>query len=53
MGVLCKLVGDYYAPVIPPTATVLINAILAELHASALGGHVTFRKIVLCTFLVA
>ena len=55
MGVLCKLLGDYYAPVIPPSATELISAILSELHASALGGHLSFKKdapIVLETFLV-
>ena len=44
MGVLCRLIGDYYAPVIPPTASELIRAILSELHASALGGHLSFKK---------
>ena len=44
MGVLCKLLGDYYAPVIPPNDDVLIESILSELHSSALGGHLSFKK---------
>ena len=36
--------GDYYAPIIPVSDSALVDAILSELHASALGGHLSFRK---------
>ena len=41
---LCRLIGDYYAPVIPPSDSDLITALLSELHGSVLGGHISFRK---------
>ena len=43
-GIVCKLILDYYAPVIPPNGHDLKRAILLELHASGLGGHVSFKK---------
>ena len=42
--VLCKLVEDVFVPVVPPRED-LINAILTELHASALGGHLSEKKL--------
>ena len=44
MNVLCKLIGDYFAPVLPPNNHELISAVLSELHGSALGGHLSFKK---------
>ncbi len=43
-GILCKLVGDYHAPVIPPTDDDLKRLIMLEVHSSGLGGHVAFKK---------
>ena len=42
--VVCKLVQDYYAPVIPPSDLDLKRLIMLELHASGLGGHVSSDK---------
>ena len=42
--VVCKLVHDYYAPVIPPSDHDLKHLICLELHAGGLGGHVSFDK---------
>ena len=41
---MCKLLDDYYAPVIPPSDHDLKKLIMIEVHASGLGGHVGFRK---------
>ena len=43
-NVVCKLVEDLYAPVIPPTDQDLKRLILLEIHASGLGGHLGFDK---------
>ena len=43
-NVVCKLINDYYAPVIPPSCTDLKQLICMELHASGLGGHLGFDK---------
>ncbi len=43
-GVACKLVEDKFCPIVPPTDNDLIHAILSELHAAALGGHLSFKK---------
>ena len=43
-GIICKLISDYYAPVIPPNSSDLKRAIMLEMHASGLGGHVLFKK---------
>ena len=43
-GVVCKLVYDEFAPVIPGNDT-LRSVILREYHASALGGHMGEKKL--------
>lgn len=43
-GVLCKIVGDTFCPVIPRNGT-LVPVILRELHCSALGGHLGKAKL--------
>ena len=44
-GLVVKLVSDQFVPVIPGDAQELQEAILRELHASALGGHLGRRKL--------
>ncbi len=41
---LCRLANDTFMPVIPPRRE-LVDAILADLHASALGGHLSEKKL--------
>ena len=43
-GVLCRLVEDVYVPVLPSSDRDLVDAVCAELHSSALGGHLSVRK---------
>ena len=43
-GVLCKLQGDLYAPVIPPGAAELKRLLFLEVHMAVLGGHLGFHK---------
>ena len=43
-GVVCKLIRDHYAPVIPPSDNDLKQLLCLELHAGGLGGHVSFDK---------
>ena len=43
-GIVCKLIADCYTPVIPPSSADLKQAIMLEMHASGLGGHVSFKK---------
>ena len=42
---LCKLVGDHFCPILPKSDVTLINCVLADLHCSALGGHVGPKKL--------
>ena len=44
-GVICKVIGDYFAPVIPNDNKDLVAVILQDLHTSALGGHLGKRKL--------
>ena len=41
--VLCKLIGDHFAPIVPRD-DVLVQIILCDIHASALGGHLAEAK---------
>ena len=43
--VLCKLVADVFCPVLPKSDVALIDCVLADLHSSALGGHVGPKKL--------
>ena len=43
-GVVCKIVYDEFAPVIPGNNTLCL-VILREYHASALGGHMEEKKL--------
>ena len=43
-GVICRLQGDYFAPVIPPSDADLKRLVFTELHSSGLGGHLALRK---------
>ncbi len=36
--------NDKFCPIVPASDNDLVDAILGELHASALGGHLSFRK---------
>jgi Integrase zinc binding domain len=38
-------VGDTFCPVIPTSDSTSINVILSDLHSSALGGHLGFKKL--------
>ena len=44
-GVLCKLVKDTFCPIIPDCTSITVNVVLGDLHASALGGHLGYRKL--------
>ncbi len=41
---LCRLVEDVYVPVLPNLDKELVDAVCSELHNSALGGHLSVRK---------
>ena len=41
---VCKLIKDHYAPVVPPNDHDLKHVIMLELHSSALGGHLSVAK---------
>ena len=43
--VLCKLVGDHFCPVLPDNQSSTIDVVLSDLHSSALGGHLGYRKL--------
>lgn len=43
-GIACRLIGDYYAPIIPASDTDLIRLICLEVHSSGLGGHLGYDK---------
>ena len=42
---LCKLVGDHFCPVLPDNTSSTIDVVLSDLHSSALGGHLGYRKL--------
>lgn len=44
-GVLCKLVGDTFCPVLPDSDDDLIRIVLEDYHSSALGGHLGPKKL--------
>ena len=44
-GILCKLVGDTYCPVIPSAFSPSVRVVLADLHSSALAGHFGVKKV--------
>ena len=44
-GLLCRLVADHFCPVIPVGDEDIINVILRDYHASALGGHLSTKKL--------
>ena len=44
-GILCKLVGDTYCPVIPSAESPSVRVVLADLHSSALAGHFGVKNI--------
>lgn len=44
-GILCKLIGDTFCPVIPPDDVDLLHVVLADYHSAALGGHLGAKKL--------
>ncbi|MDY6966902.1 MAG: integrase zinc binding domain-containing protein, partial [Halobacteriota archaeon] len=40
-----KLVDDHFCPVIPDSSSSSVHVILSDLHNSALGGHLGFKKL--------
>ena len=42
---LCKLIDDHFCPVIPTSGSSSVNVILSDLHNSALGGHLGYKKL--------
>ncbi len=44
-GILCKLVGDIYCPIIPSAESPNVRFVLADLHSSALAGHFGVKKL--------
>lgn len=44
-GLLCKLVGDHFCPVVPDRTSSTVQVILSDLHSSGLGGHVGRKKL--------
>ena len=44
-GVLCKLVGDTFCPIIPSADSPTVRVVLAELHSSSLAGHFGVKKL--------
>ena len=43
-GIVCKLKGNYHAPVVPTSANELKKLLMLEAHASGLGGHLGVAK---------
>lgn len=41
---MCKLKGDYHAPVVPSLANELKRLLMLEAHSSGLGGHLGVAK---------
>ena len=44
-GLLCKLVADHFCPVLPDCHSNTVRVVLSDLHSSALGGHLGYRKL--------
>jgi hypothetical protein len=44
-GLLCKLIDDHFCPVLPDPSSSSIHVILSDMHNSALGGHLGFKKL--------
>ena len=44
-GILCKLVGDTFCPIIPSAESPSVRVVLADLHSSALAGHFGVKKL--------
>ena len=44
-GILCKLVADHFCPVLPDFTSNTVNVVFSDLHASSLGGHLGYRKL--------
>ena len=44
-GILCKLVHDHFCPVLPDNKSSTVQVLLSDLHSSALGGHLGYRKL--------
>ena len=42
---LCKLVKDTFCPIVPDCRSSTVSVILGDLHSSALGGHLGYRKL--------
>ena len=42
--ILCKLVEDVFCPIIPTSNSPSVRVVLADLHASALAGHLGAKK---------
>jgi hypothetical protein len=42
---LCKLVEDHFCPVLPDATSSSVHVVLSDLHNSALGGHLGFKKL--------
>ena len=42
---LCKLVDDHFCPVLPDATSSSVHVVLSDLHNSALGGHLGFKKL--------
>ena len=42
---LCKLVKDHFCPVLPDNKSSTVQVLLHDLHSSALGGHLGYRKL--------
>ena len=44
-GILCKLVQDHFCPILPDNKSSTVQVLLSDLHSSALGGHLGFKKL--------
>ncbi len=44
-GLLCKLIDAHFCPVIPDRGSSSVQVVLSDLHNSALGGHLGFKKL--------
>ena len=44
-GLLCKLVDDHFCPVLPDPHSSSVSVVLSDMHNSALGGHLGYKKL--------